>query len=178
VEENIPASSTPSSELTPTATPQPAFVPTPPPPARPQREDFLSFLLPSLGLGLLILLLLGVLMLVVLFIYWWWEWRGMRGLSPIARAYARLERYLPLIGINLRQQETPDERRRIVSSALPVVEPPVTAITTLYSSERYGPPRRDDEEAVKEIAGDAWADTREGILRRWLRRIFMPWKRG
>ncbi len=176
--QSSPPTATPSPTPSPTATPLPAFVPTPPPPERPQRSDPFDFILPALGTGLLALLALALLGLALLFAYWWWEWRGMRGLSPIARAYARLERYLGLIGIRPRPQQTPEERRRMVAGALPVVEPPVTAITALYSSERYGPPRPDDEAAlVESVAGEAWADAREGIIRRWLRRRLMPWKK-
>jgi hypothetical protein len=95
------------------------------------------------------------------------------------RAYVRLERYLPFIGIRPKAQQTPDERRRVVGRALPAVEPLVGTITTLYSSEKYGPPRARDAEAeiVNDVARDAWLDVREGILRRWLRRRFLFWKR-
>lgn len=177
--QSSPPTDTPTFTPSPTATPLPAFVPTPPPPERPQRSDPFDFILPALGTGLLALLAIALFGLLLLIVYWWWEWRGMRGLSPIARAYSRLERYTRLIGIHPRPQQTPDERRRVVSEKLPVVEPPVRAITTFYSSERYGPPRSEDEsKLVEDVAGEAWSDAREGIVRRWLRRRLMPWKRG
>lgn len=163
---------------TPSPTPEPAIVPTQPPPERPQRRDPFSFIADALQAGLLGLLLIVGLVLVLFFIYWWWEWRGMRGLSAVSRAYARLERYVPLVGIFPRSQQTPDERRRTVVNKIPAIEPPVTAITALYSSERYGPPREEGEaKAITEVANDAWVDAREGIIRRFLRRLLMPWKR-
>ncbi|MBK8034099.1 MAG: DUF4129 domain-containing protein [Chloroflexi bacterium] len=82
------------------------------------------------------------------FIYWWWEWRGMRGMSPIARAYARLERYIPMIGIRTSPQQTPSERAQTIVRELPLAEPPINAITRLYSSERYGRPAREADRAA------------------------------
>jgi hypothetical protein len=114
---------------------------------------------------------------LLLFIYWWWEWRGMRGMNPVVRAYARLLRFLPLIGIRPSPESTPEERRTQIVQELPVAEPPVTALTRLYANERYGPPqRRGDSDARDDIAERAWGDARGSILRRWLRRL-LPWGR-
>jgi hypothetical protein len=62
---------------------------------------------------------------------------------------------------------------------LPKAEPPVTAITRLYTKERYGRqearhPR--DAETQAGIADEAWSDTRGSILQRWLGRL-LPWRR-
>jgi hypothetical protein len=102
----------------------------------------------------------------------------MGGLTPISRAYARLERYLGLIGIHLGTQQTPEERRQRIVRVLPKAEPPVTAITRMYTAERYGRNVRTarESELQSEIADEAWADTRTNILTRFLRR-FIPWKR-
>jgi len=175
---NVPtATSIPS--VTPTATPvivptiAPPLKPPPPPP-----NDFLSFLFPALGAALLIFLLIVVIVLIGLFLYWWWEWRGMGGLSPITRAYARLERYISLIGVRHEPQETPEERRDIVVQKLPPAERPVTAITRLYSRERYGKPEEVDlqEGRNSRIADNAWSEVRRTIVQKWLRR-FLPWRR-
>jgi hypothetical protein len=125
---------------------------------------------------LLIVVVLLLLIALLWMIYWWWEWRGMRGLSPITRAYARLERYLGLIGIRFEPQLTPEERRRETMRQLPGSERPVTSITRLYAAERYGPAERVVSDSVQEQADAAWSDARRSILARW-RRKFMFWKR-
>jgi transglutaminase-like putative cysteine protease len=169
--------------LTPTQTPTvtPVIIPTIPPadPTDPNSRDVLSFLLSLLGVVLLAALTILLLALLLVFIWWWWEWRGMGGLSPVTRAYARLERYLPLVGLRFGQNQTPSERRSRVAQELPAVEPPVTAITDLYTVERYGPNRRHplEVERMADTADTAWSAARGGILRRWLRRLLTPWRR-
>jgi hypothetical protein len=170
---------TPIPSITPTATP--VIVPTIAPPLKPPpppSNDFLSFLFPALGAAFLIFLLIVLLVLIGFLTFWWWEWRGMGGLSPVSRAYARLERYVGLIGIRPQEQETPEERREAVVQKLPPVERPVTAITRLYSRERYGKPEDVEmqEGRSSRIAENAWSETRRSIVQRWLRR-FIPWRR-
>lgn len=164
--------------FTPTMTATPVIVPTFPPPLAPQPRGPLAFLLPALGLALLGLLAIILVIALLVFLYWWWEWRGLRGLSPVARAYARLERYISLIGMRFNPQQTPEERRQQVAKSLPQAERPVTAITRLYTSERYGPGPRTPREPADhaDIAEEAWSDARGNILMRWLRRR-LPWKR-
>jgi transglutaminase-like putative cysteine protease len=165
--------------FTPSPTATPVIVPTQPPPLTPQPAGPLSFLLTALGAALLVLLAIIVLIGLGFFTWWWWEWRGMGGLSAISRAYARLERYLPLIGIHLNIQQTPEERRQRIVRALPKAEPPVTAITRMYTAERYGRGKVNahDADVQAEVADEAWSDTRTNILRRYLRRL-IPWRRG
>lgn len=167
--------------ITPTASPTatPVIVPTQPPPITPQEQGPLAFLLPILGAILLAIVTVLVLVAVVVFLWWWWEWRGMGGLSPVARAYARLGRYIPLIGVRLTEQQTPNERRQVISKNLPVAEPPVSAITRMYTAERYGrgPKNPMEVELHAEVADEAWTHARGSILRRWVRRLLMPWKR-
>lgn len=170
----LPPTLTPSP--TPSPTPTPVIVPTQPPPLRPQPRSPLSFLLPAIGAALLLLLLVIALVIVAVLIYWWWEWRGMRGLSPISRAYARLERYMPLIGMRPKPEQTPEERGQEIVREIPMAEPPVRAITRLYTSERYGR-RPADATPQNQTAERAWVDVRGNILKRWLRRIFKPWER-
>jgi len=168
--------------ITPTFTPSPTatpiIVPTQPPPLTPRAAGPLGFLLQALGAALLVLLIIALIVGLGIFTWWWWEWRGMGGLSPVSRAYARLERYLRLIGIHLGSQQTPEERRQRIVRVLPKAEPPVTAITRMYTVERYG---RNVQTAHKSelqagIADEAWADTRTSILQRFLRRL-LPWGR-
>lgn len=167
--------------LTPTPSPTatPVIIPTQPPPLTPQQPGFLSLLLSALGLALVGLFLILLLVGVGVFVYWWWEWRGMRGLSPITRAYSRLERYIGLIGIRFISQQTPDERRQQMTNRLPKAEVPITTITNLYTVERYskGATSANEAEVQSEMADEAWSDTRGNIIRRYLQR-FIPWRRN
>ena len=101
----------------------------------------------------------------------------MRGLSPISRAYARLERYITLIGLRFSERQTPLERRDQIVSQLPAAEPPVTAITRLYTVERYGRPAPIRDEVKARPADRAWSQTRASILKRWLRRRLLFWRK-
>lgn len=174
-----PPTSSPTVTPSPSPTPQVAMVPTPPPAQRPERPNPFELFLPGLTLILIVLLIGIVIGLIFGIAFWRLEYAGLRRKSAVVRAYVRMERYLPFIGIRTKPQQTPDERRRVVGRALPAVEPLVGTITTLYSSEKYGPPHaRDAEAEIKnDVAGSAWADVREGIVRRWLRRRFLFWKR-
>jgi transglutaminase-like putative cysteine protease len=173
-----PGTPTVTSTMLPSTTPTPVVIPTQPPPTRPQTRDNANSLLPALGFALLALVLIVAVLGLSVFIYWWWEWRGMKGLSPIVRAYARLERYLGLIGIHLKPEQTPEERRNVIVRDLPAAESSVTAITRMYINERYGPDRPSTAETPQgQVADRAWTDARGNILQRFLRRRFMPWSK-
>jgi hypothetical protein len=151
-------------------------VPTQPPPITPQPPGLLSVLIRALGVVAVVILFIAIIIGVGVFIWWWWEWRGMRGLSPISRAYSRLERYIALLGIRPAAHHTPDERSHQIARVLPKAEPPVSAITRMYTAERYGPGARTPQESElqSEMADEAWSETRTSILQRWLRRL-LPW---
>ncbi|MCS6834910.1 MAG: transglutaminase domain-containing protein [Anaerolineae bacterium] len=172
-----PPSDPPAFTPTPTPTPTPTavIVPTVPPPLQPPPppdDSFLAFLLRALGAALLIFLLLLLLILALLLLYWWWEWRGFGGLSPISRAFGRLERYAALIGFKPRPQQTPEEKRQDLVAKLPQAEQPISVITRAYSEERYGhPQRRRADEASEVRAERAWSAARSFILRRRARRL-------
>jgi len=171
-----PPTATPTPSPTPTATP--VIVPTVAPPVQPPQPppaNFLSFLLPAIGTALLIMGTVVSLVLLSIFIWWWWEWRGMGGLSPVARAYARLERYLILIGWRSPDSSTPEERRAEIVQQLPRVERPVTAITRAYTVERYSHNSAGTPQSARhaQIADNAWSEARTNIVKRWLRR-FIP----
>lgn len=162
----------------PTATATPVIIPTVAPPVTlpdPPNNSFLSFLLPAIGLAFLIFMSILLIVLLSLFVFWWWEWRGMGGLSPISRAYARLMRYLGLIGLQGKDDETPEERRKRVVRQLPKAERSITAITRNYTVERYSNRREGTPESSRQnqIAENAWLDARRNILVRWIRR-FIP----
>lgn len=163
--------------LTPTPTITPVIMPTMPPPVEPPPPSVLDLLMPAFGLVLGIVIIALLIIALVWMLYWWWEWRGMRGLSPISRAYHRLERYLGLLNIRFAPQQTPEERGTIATHELPQSERPLNAISRLYGAERYGRTEEPPSEAAHNQADEAWSDVRSSILKRWRRR-FMFWKRG
>lgn len=167
---------TPTATATPTVTP--VIIPTQPPPPPPAQRGPIATLLSLLGIVLLAIVSVVLLVAIALFVYWWWEWRGMRGLSPVVRAYARLERYAGLIGIRFGSQQTPNERQMQIAQELPPAEPPVSAIMQMYNSERYGAQGKNVHPGTQtnDAADEAWVDTRTNILRRFLRRL-LPWGR-
>jgi hypothetical protein len=173
----VTPSITPTFTPTPTATP--VIIPTRPAPITPESQNPIELLLPALGLFAILFVVVIAVLMIATFIWWWWEWRGMRGMSPVARAYARLERYMGLLGVRLSNQQTPFERRRQIIRAVPKAERPVNAITRMYTSERYGPGLRHPAEGqqARDIADKAWGDARGNILSRWARRFF-PWLRN
>ena len=171
----------PTPTPSPTFTATPVIVPTVAPPVQPPQpptNDLLQLIVRALGTALVIFLVVLVLVLIAVFTWWYWEWRGMGGLSPVARAYKRLERYLPLAGIRTKENQTPEEKRRTIVNKLPQAEKPVTFITRSYIRERFSPPMGGTVDDAREVTNSdrAWLDARKNILRRWLRR-FNPFKR-
>lgn len=168
------------SQPTPTFTPSPTFtatpviVPTVEPPIAPQNQSSFS-LLTIVASAIFFLLLLVIISLLVAFLFWWWEWRGMGGLSPVTRAWARMERYVSLVGIKPSDDKTTLEKRREIQKHIPAAKEPIRAISELYTQERYRGRSQDATEHARfaETADKAWNDTRKNILLRWLRK-FIP----
>ncbi len=156
----------------PTPSPTPVILPTVIPPIPPENPPPLSFLQPFLLLVIVAALFLLILLIIALLLIWWWEWRGLGGLSPISRAYARLERYIALLGIRVGRSQTTLEKRRELQRRLPAAREPIGAISDLYTRERYGSgeTHADDSRHFEATAERAWTRTRRNILRRWLRR--------
>ncbi len=163
----------------PSPTPTPIILPTVEPPISQDDPPPLSLLQPIILLALLVLLSLLILVIIALLLFWWWEWRGLGGLSPVSRAYARLERYIGLIGITVGKTQTTLEKRRDLQQRIPAAREPIRTISDLYTRERYGAASQapGESEAYAESADKAWYRTRAGILRRWLRRR-LPFLRG
>ena len=170
----------PSPTPTPSPTPQlapsptPVIVPTIEPPILPDNPPPpFSLLQPLLIIALVLLVSLLLFILIILLLFWWWEWRGLGGLSPISRAYARLERYIGLIGINIGADKTTLEKRRELQQRIPAAKEPIGAISDLYTRERYGVEKQDPGENARltKRAERAWNRTRGNIIRRWLRRL-------
>ena len=125
------------------------------------------------------MLFLLILAIIALLLFWWWEWRGFGGLSPVSRAYARLERYIQLIGIKIGSTQTTLEKRRELQQRIPAAREPIRTISDLYTRERYSAASQDpgEDKVFAESAEKAWYRTRGNILRRWLRRR-LPFLRG
>ncbi len=157
--------------LTPPPTNTPNPTPTLPPPPR-----FLE-LPPPVRSAFTLLLVLAILSTIASFLLvgflWWVEYRGLDRLSPIGRAYARLAIYARWLGIPLSEANTPLERGRRIAREVPVGNRPVTSITDMYISERYGRPHDLTPDEEKD-AVSAWRYARRAFivrkLRRWLRR--------
>lgn len=178
----VPPSPTPTPSPTPPPNPSPtAFIlPTLEPPVLPDEPPPpFAFLNPMLVVAAVILLALLILALIFLLLFWWWEWRGMGGLSPISRAYARLERYIQLIGIDIGSSKTTLEKRQELQRKLPAAQEPIRTISDLYTKERYSASSHNETEHKRSDARAerAWTRTRGGIMRRWLRRVLPFGKR-
>ena len=93
-------------------------------------------------------------------------------MSPISRAYARLERYIALLGINVGASKTTLEKRRELAARIPAAREPIQTISDLYTRERYGAvlPADDLSQTQNRRAERAWQRTRGNIIRRWLGR--------
>ena len=170
---------TPTPSPAPSPTPTPVILPTVQPPISPDDPPPLSLLQPIILLALVVMLFLLILAIIALLLFWWWEWRGFGGLSPVSRAYARLERYIGLLGIRVGRNQTTLEKRRELQRRIPAAREPIRTISDLYTRERYGVTSQapGDDKASAETADRAWYRTRGNILRRWLRRR-LPFLRG
>ena len=172
-EQNLePPTATPTPTPIPTPSPTPVILPTVEPPISPDAPPPVSVLQPIIVFALVVLLFLIILAIIALLLFWWWEWRGMGGLSPVSRAYARLERYIQLIGITIGRNRTTLEKRQELQQRIPAARESIRMISDLYTRERYGSRAQDpgENKAYAERAERAWYRTRGNILRRWLRR--------
>ena len=165
---------TPSPSPPPNPSPTPFIVPTLEPPIIPDAPPPpFAFLEPLLLVAMAMLVSLLILAIILLLLFWWWEWRGLGSLSPISRAYARLERYIQLVGIDIGSDKTTLEKRRELQQKIPAAHEPIRTISDLYTRERYGDTSQDsgDNKRFADRAEKAWNRTRGNIIRRWLRRL-------
>jgi len=124
-------------------------------------------------LAIIVIITLGI--LGVLFAIWWVEHRGLGGLNPVQKAYARLAIYGRWLGISLSDKQTPHERRGVLVEAVPEGQESINTITDLYTQDRFGPPL--PEPAQNQTAGvarSAWRVARGVFIRRKLRRNHPP----
>ncbi len=153
---------------TPSPTPSPSPTPVPPPDVTRVDGDGGSsiwrVILLTLGfVGLLVLLIV----LGIVFTIWYVEHRGLGGLDPVQKAYARLAIYAGWLGLRFEQSATPDERRRFLVAQVPEGEQPVNTITHTYIEERYAAPASPHVHATQQqIAREAWQNARWVFIRR------------
>ena len=168
----------PTPTSAPSPTPTPVILPTVEPPISQDDPPPLSLLQPIILFVLVVIFSLLILVIIALLLFWWWEWRGFGGLSPVSRAYARLERYIGLLGIRIGRTKTTLEKRRELQQRIPAASEPIQTISDLYTRERYGIVSQmpGENKASAETADKAWYRTRGNILRRWLRR-WLPFQR-
>ena len=167
------ATPTPTPSPQPIPSPSPYIVPTIEPPIIPDEPPPpLAFLQPLVLVAIVLLLALLILAIILLLLFWWWEWRGMGELSPISRAYARLERYIQILGIDIGSDKTTMEKRRELQQMIPAAREPIRTISDLYTRERYGDASHASEDSKRSDvrAERAWTRARRNIIRRWLRR--------
>ncbi len=155
---------------TPFPTATPTITPTLIPAAPPARPTALSGLL---ALGVFVSVLIAVISFAGVGALWWIEYRGLDGLSPAARAYARLSIYGRWLRIPQSAGATPLERGRRIARGVPRQSANIVSITDLYIHERYAPigkpnPRSEDRARL------AWHSARWGMIQRkiagWFRR--------
>jgi transglutaminase-like putative cysteine protease len=175
---------TPSGTPSLTPSPSPTITPSPTPNFEVETpltdvatEDSGSDIWDTLLLILMIILIPLVILLVIgLLVIWWVEYRGLGGLSPVARAYARMGIYGRWLGIGLSSRLTPDEQRRRLVEEVPEGRPHINEISGLYTEERFGPPLRDEaaQYRMNQTARHSWTRARIAFinekLRRWLKR--------
>ncbi len=102
---------------------------------------------------------------------WWVEYRGLGGLNPIQKAYARLEIYGHWLGLGLHNRQTPEERRQVLVDSVPEGEPPINTIAHLYTHNRFAPPISEEEQDEAEYqASRAWRDARLSFILEKFRR--------
>jgi hypothetical protein len=97
---------------------------------------------------------------------WWIDYRGFDRLSPIGRAYARLERAARWLGVPFSTGDTALERGKRIARVLHEEGQPIMTITDAYITERYAP--RPPEIAEEKRVESAWRRVRRAWLRRWL----------
>jgi hypothetical protein len=117
-----------------------------------------------------------LLVLIVAFTIWWVEHRGLGGLNPVQKAYARLGIYGNWLGVGVHNRMTPEERRQVFVDEVPEGQRPITDITHLYIQNRFAPPPadHDTQREAEHVASNAWTKARVAFIReklhRWLRR--------
>ena len=117
---------------------------------------------------------LGVIAGVWLLLYWIWN-LGLRGLSPVEKAYARMNRLGALAGLRRRAYQTPNEYAAMISGVLGESAPSARRIAREFAALRYTgetPDNGDDE------MEEAWRSIRRALVGRAFRRLLPGGNQG
>ena len=119
-------------------------------------------------------IVLGVVAGVWLLLYWLWN-LGLRGLSPVEKAYARMNRLGTLAGLRRRAYQTPNEYAAMISGVLGETAPSARRIAREFAALRYtgiAPDNGDDE------MEEAWRSIRGALVGRAFRRLLPGGNQG
>ncbi len=119
-------------------------------------------------------IVLGVVAGVWLLLYWLWN-LGLRGLSPVEKAYARMNRLGTLAGLKRRAYQTPNEYAAMISGALGESAPSARRIAREFAALRYTGIAADNGEDEME---EAWRSIRGALVGRAFRRMLPGGNQG
>ena len=116
-------------------------------------------------------IVVGIVAVLWMLLYWLWN-LGLRGLSPVERAYARMNRLGALAGMRRRAYQTPEEYATMMSDALGEAAPSARQIARQFAALRYtvagAPPAGDDDGDEME---EAWRIIRGVLIGRAFKRL-------
>lgn len=172
------------SQVAPSATAEPLVEPTPTVPAEAARAEASPTPAPPAsttdddnrsmkdrlrnGVALAMLLVTAGVALAVTLMAIAWAW-GLRGLSPAASLFARVQRVGRLWGVEPNPSMTPAEYAAEFGQAVPRATRPVQIVAGLYAAEQYGGVDIGDD--ARDGGEEAWKSVR-AVLRSW-----RPWRR-
>ena len=119
-------------------------------------------------------IVLGVVAGVWLLLYWLWN-LGLRGLSPVEKAYARMNRLGALAGLRRRAYQTPNEYAAMISGILGESAPSARRIAREFAALRYTSEASDDGDDEME---EAWRSIRGALVGRAFRRLLPGGNQG
>ena len=156
------AENLPTNTMVPSPTPSLAPAPMLTPVADDDNTDIFEMILLVL---LIAIISITILIILTLFTIWWIEHRGLGGLNPVQKAYARLGIYGRWLGLKLTNRQTPIERQHVLVEAVPDGQQPIETITDLYARDRFARPAKSQAETDTD-ARSAWSNARSAFIRR------------
>ena len=113
---------------------------------------------------------------VWLLLYWMWN-LGLRGLSPVEKAYARMNRLGTLAGLRRRAYQTPNEYAAMMAGALGEKALSAQHIAREFAELRYTGVAPTDEDGDDEME-EAWRSIRGILIGRTFRRLLPGGNQG